>query len=93
VDNHEASDDEDADPVAVVAAAGHTFYFGPSTVTENRIREFEKLKYFAEGDGRALRKETVQDPKPDEAAVFVDYFIVWLRIPLHSGFGRNTDEV
>jgi hypothetical protein len=31
------------------AAAGHTFYFGPSKVIEEHLHELEKLKYFAEG--------------------------------------------
>jgi hypothetical protein len=78
-DDHEASDDEDADPEVVsgrntmevvAVAAGHTFYFSPSTITEDRIHELEKLKYFADGDGRALGKKTVLEPEWDEAVVF-----------------------
>jgi hypothetical protein len=50
-DDGEASGDEDTDPEIIgkkkaveAAAAGRTFFFGPSTITESRIRMIEKLK-------------------------------------------------
>jgi hypothetical protein len=87
VDDREASDDEDADPEVTArrkaaAAAGHTFYFGPSTVTEDRICELEKLKYFAEGDGRAPGIETV--PWDEPSCGSWGYFVAGVRMPLHS---------
>jgi hypothetical protein len=99
MDDHQTSEDDDADSeadakrkavevAAIVATAVHTFEFGRSTVMKDRIRELEKLNYFAEGDERAPREEIVSKPERDEVVVFKDYFIVTLCKPPHLALAK-----
>jgi hypothetical protein len=94
MDDHETSDEDDVDSEveanrksteagAGAAAIGLTLEFGPSTITKGRIREREKLNYFAKGDGRAPEEEIVPNPQRDEAIVFEEYFVYGLLMPPH----------
>jgi hypothetical protein len=94
MDDRESSEDDDIDPQAegrrkavevfvVLAAASHTFKFGPSIVMKGCIHELEKLKYCAKGDGRAPGEETMSEPQQDEVVIFEDYIIVRLHMPPH----------
>jgi hypothetical protein len=58
-----------------------SFFFGPSTVTVNRVHRVIDSSYFAEGMGRKPREETVPEPNPDEAVVFEEFFTTGLRMP------------
>jgi hypothetical protein len=73
-----------SDPAMVVELQhGHTVEFGTSRIYSDRVMEMQRLGYFRNGVGRALRAEDV--PKPEgELIVFEAFFVAGLRLPVES---------
>jgi hypothetical protein len=72
-----ASDDENS----------RMYYIGLSTITRDKIKEMVEKGYFAEGEARELRAETILEPHDDEAVVYEDFFITGLHMPPHPVLG------
>jgi hypothetical protein len=60
-----------------------TYYFGPSTITVDKIKEMVEKCYFLEGRTREPGAETVLEPDNDEVMVYEDFFVTGLRMPPH----------
>ena len=61
-----------------------SFEFGLSRVTLQELDEFTKLGWFRHELARPSEGEVVPDPREDEVVVFMKFFLVGLRFPLHA---------
>jgi hypothetical protein len=61
-----------------------TYNFGASTITLSRIKEMTEKGYFADGEARAPRAETVPELEEGEAIVYEDFLVAGLRMPPHA---------
>ena len=63
---------------------GVSFEFGLSRVTSMELDEFAKVGWFPRNLVRPSEGEVVPDPREDEVVVFMKFFLVGLRFPLHA---------
>ena len=61
-----------------------SFEFGLSRVTLRELDELAKLGWFSRDLARPSEGEVVPDPREDEVVVFMKFFLVGLRFPLHA---------
>jgi hypothetical protein len=60
-----------------------TYYFGPSTITIDKIKEMVEKGYFPDGGAHELVVETMPEPDNNKVVVYEDFFVAGLRLPPH----------